>query len=85
MPEAQLLPANSDFVRGTAAIRALWQGVLDTGLEDVALETSEVDAHGDAAIELGRYRLLAAGGAVVDNRKYLVVWKNDGGHVETPS
>ena len=78
-PEAQLLPANSDFVRGTAAIRAFWQGVIDLGLKDASLESIEAEAHGDTAIEVGRYRLLAAGGAVADSGKYVVVWKNDRG------
>ena len=78
-PEAQLLPANSDFVRGTAAIRAFWQGVIDLGLKEASLETIEAEAHGDTAIEVGRDRLLAAGGAVADSGKYVVVWKNDRG------
>jgi uncharacterized protein (TIGR02246 family) len=78
-PEAQLLPANSDFVRGTAAIRAFWQGVIDLGLKDASLETIEAEAHGHTAIEVGRYRLLGAGGAVADSGKYVVVWKNDRG------
>ena len=77
--EGQLLPANSDFVRGTAAIRAFWQGVIDMGLKDASLETVEVEAHGDTAIEVGRYRLMAAGGAVADSGKYIVIWKNDKG------
>ena len=77
--EAQLLPAGSDFVRGTAAIRAFWQGVIDMGLKDASLETVEVEAHGDTAIEVGRYRLMAAGGAVADAGKYIVIWKNDKG------
>ena len=74
---AQLLPANSDFVRGTAAIRAFWQSVMDMGLEGASLETIEVEGHGDTAIEIGRYRLLAAGNVVADQGKYIVVWKND--------
>ena len=77
--EAQLLPANSDFVRGTAAIRAFWQNVIDTGLKGANLETIELEDHGDTAIEIGRYRLLAAGDAVVDQGKYIVVWKHDTG------
>ena len=77
--EAQLLPAGSDFVRGTAAIRAFWQSVFDMGLEDGILETVEVEAHGDTAIEVGRYRLTAAGGAPADTGKYIVIWKNDRG------
>jgi len=77
--EGQLLPANSEFVRGTAAIRAFWQGVMNLGLKDASLETIEVEAHGDTAIEVGRYTLIAAGGAVADSGKYIVIWKNDKG------
>jgi uncharacterized protein (TIGR02246 family) len=77
--QAQLLPANTDFVRGTDSIRVFWQGVIDLGLRDAVLETMEVEPHGDTAIEVGRYRLLAEGGAVADNGKYVVVWKNERG------
>jgi uncharacterized protein (TIGR02246 family) len=76
---ARLLPANSDFVRGTAAIRAFWQNVMNMGLRSASLETIEVESHGDTAIEVGRYRLLAAGDALIDHGKYIVVWKNDNG------
>ena len=77
--QAQLLPANSDFVRGTAAIRTFWQNVIGMGLSGASLETIEVEGHGDTAIEVGRYRLLAAGDAVADQGKYVVVWKNENG------
>ena len=76
---AQLLPANRDFVRGTAAIRTFWQTVMDMGLKGASLETIELEAHGDTVIEIGRYRLLAAGDVVADHGKYIVVWKNDNG------
>jgi uncharacterized protein (TIGR02246 family) len=76
---AQLLPAHSDFVRSTAAIRAFWQNAMNMGLKSASLETVEVESHGDTAIEVGRYRLLGAGDALVDQGKYLVVWKNDNG------
>jgi uncharacterized protein (TIGR02246 family) len=75
---AQLLPANSDFVSGTDAIRAFWQKVIDMGLAGASLETIEVEAHGDTVVEVGRYRLLAHGDTA-DAGKYVVVWKNDGG------
>lgn len=76
---AQLLPAHSDFVRGTTAIRTFWQSVIDMGLKGASLETIELEAHGDTAIEIGRYRLLTAGDAVADQGKYIVVWKHDTG------
>lgn len=77
--EGQLLPANSDFVRGSDAIRKFWQGAIDMGLKAVVLDTIEVEDYGDTAIEMGRYRLLAAAGAVADNGKYVVIWKNENG------
>lgn len=77
--EAHLLPAHSDVVRGTAAIRTFWQALIDMGLKEATVETVELEAHGETAIEVGRYRLFAAGGAVADQGKYLVVWKHDGG------
>jgi uncharacterized protein (TIGR02246 family) len=76
---AQLLPANSDFVRGTAAIREFWQNVMNMGLKSASLETIEVEDHGDTVIEVGRYRLLAAGDALADHGKYIVVWKKHSG------
>jgi uncharacterized protein (TIGR02246 family) len=77
--EGQLLPANSDFVRGSDAIRKFWQGAIDMGLKAVVLDTIEVEDYGDTAIEMGRYRLLAAAGVVADNGKYVVIWKNENG------
>jgi uncharacterized protein (TIGR02246 family) len=77
--DAQLLPANSDFVRGADAIRAFWQTVIDMGLKEASLETIELETYGDTAIEVGRYRLLAADGVAADSGKYLVVWKDDNG------
>lgn len=77
--EAQLLPAHSDVVRGPAAIRTFWQALIDTGLKEATVETAEMEAYGETAIEVGRYRLFAAGGAMADQGKYIVVWKNDRG------
>ena len=77
--QGQLLPANSDFVRGKAAIRSFWQGGIDMGFKDAILETVEVEAYGDTAIEVGRYRIFVGGGTVADHGKYVVVWKNEGG------
>jgi uncharacterized protein (TIGR02246 family) len=76
--EAQLLPPNSDFVRGPEAIRTFWQGVLNMGLDQATLETIDVEAHGDTAIEVGRYSLFAKG-LRADSGKYIVIWKHDAG------
>jgi ketosteroid isomerase-like protein len=56
-----------------------WQSAIDTGVTGASLETIDVESHGDTAIEIGRYRLLAAGEVVADQGKYIVVWKNANG------
>ncbi len=73
--DGQLLPTNSDFVTGSAAIQAFWQGAIDMGLTEARLETVEMDDCGDTVVEIGRYTLVAGGGQVADSGKYLVVWK----------
>jgi ketosteroid isomerase-like protein len=75
----QLLPPNSDFVRGQSAISAFWQGAMDMGIKSAKLETVELDGQGDAAFEVGRYSLAGEGGAEIDSGKFIVVWKKEGG------
>jgi uncharacterized protein (TIGR02246 family) len=78
-PNGQLLPTHSDFVTGAQAIQAFWQAVMDMGIEDATLETVELEAHGDAAHEVGRYTLRGAAGQVLDQGKYVVIWKRESG------
>jgi ketosteroid isomerase-like protein len=75
---AKLLPANSDFVAGTAEIQRFWQGAMDMGLKEAVLETLETESYGETAHEVGRYTLKAAGGQAADEGKYLVIWKHEG-------
>ncbi|MDA2935246.1 SgcJ/EcaC family oxidoreductase [Acidobacteria bacterium AH-259-D05] len=71
----QLLPTQSDVVSGRQAIQAFWQSVMDMGIKTVKLETVEAEGHGDTAIEVGRYTLSGEGGEVMDQGKYVVIWK----------
>jgi ketosteroid isomerase-like protein len=75
---AQLLPANSDVVSGTAAIQKFWQGVMDSGVAGAKLKTLEVEGHGSTAHEVGQYELSDKAGKVLDRGKYVVIWKRDG-------
>lgn len=75
----QLLPANSDVIEGTDAIRDFWQSVMNMGIKEAVLETIEAEDLGDTAIEGGRYRLLVANGSVADAGKYIVIWKKEAG------
>jgi len=76
--DAQLLPAQSDFVTGTEAIGQFWQAAFDSGLKGVSLVTLEVESHGDTAYEVGKLELHDAGGKVLDRAKYVVIWKKEG-------
>jgi uncharacterized protein (TIGR02246 family) len=76
--DGQLLPPNSDVVTGRQAIQTVFQGLMDMGIKGAKLESVEVEAHGDTAIEVGRYTLQGEGGQVLDSGKYIVIWK----HVE---
>ncbi len=75
---AKLLPPRSDFVLGEPSIRSFWQSVMDAGIEDAALETLELETHGDTTVEVGTY-VMHAGGKVADRGKYIVIWKNEKG------
>ena len=75
----QALPTNSDIIEGKTALQGFWQAALDMGLKSGTLDTIELDDCGDTVIEVGKYTLQVAGGQTVDEGKYLVVWKQEGG------
>jgi len=75
----QFLPPNSDPVVGRQAIQATFQGLMGMGVKSVKLETDEVEGYGDTASEVGRYTLEGEGGQVLDQGKFLVIWKQEAG------
>jgi uncharacterized protein (TIGR02246 family) len=75
----QILPPNADTTVGRQAIQAFWQATFDAGIKAAKLETLEAEAHGDTAIEVGRYVLYGGGGQQLDVGKFVVVWKREGG------
>ena len=77
--DGMLLPTGSDIVKGKPAIRNFWQGVIDMGIKEARLDIQEVELQGDVAVEVGRYQLKGAGGEMIDEGKYLVVWKQEEG------
>jgi len=66
-------------MRGKPAIQAFWQGALDMGIAEAVLETVEFEEVGDAAWELGQGVLKAKDGQVLDDAKYIVLWKRENG------
>lgn len=77
--DGEALPPNGDVVSGRAEIQKMWQGVLDSGISDVAVNTREVESSGNLAWESGTYELKATDGSTADRGKYVVVWKRVGG------
>jgi uncharacterized protein (TIGR02246 family) len=77
--DAQLLPPNAGVMAGKEAIQAFWQGAMDMGIQSAQIETGEVERHGDTAIEVSKYTLGGAGGQQLDQGKFIVIWKQEGG------
>jgi uncharacterized protein (TIGR02246 family) len=75
----QVLPPNGDFVTGKQAVQAFWQSVLDMGIKGATLEIVEVEAHGDTATEISTFTLQGEGGLVLDEGKYMILWKLEDG------
>ncbi len=73
--DAQLMPPFSDIVEGNQAIQAVWQDLFGLGVEKIQLETVEVEAMGKLAYETGKYTTYATGELMLDQGKYIVVWK----------
>lgn len=78
--DAQLLPANHEFVSGQPAIQAFWQGLMQLGIAAVKLETLEVEGMGQHAYEVGRYTIHSSDGKMIDFGKYIVTWQKTAGH-----
>ncbi|OLQ74065.1 DUF4440 domain-containing protein [Photobacterium proteolyticum] len=75
----QFLLPNSDFVTGREALQSTLQTLMDSGIKSVQLETLEVEDYGDTATEVGKYILEGDGGTMLDNGKYVVIWKKEAG------
>jgi uncharacterized protein (TIGR02246 family) len=77
--KGQILPPNSDFVTGKQGVQTFWQAIFDMGIKEAELETVEAESHGDTAIEVGKFTLKGEGGQVLDQGKYIVIWKREDG------
>jgi len=76
---AILVPPESDFIQGKDNIIAFWQAAIDMGISSVKLDLTEIEQHGDTAIEIGRYTMFAENNAVIDHGKGMVIWKYENG------
>ena len=74
--DAQAFPPGVLPVAGRASIQDMWKGLLSMPVGRIQLRTIEVDGNGETAWEEGRYTLVGANGATLDDGKYVVIWKH---------
>lgn len=80
--DAVLMPPNSPAMEGRESIRQMLQGLMDSGLTSIKLETTVTASSGDLAYGRGRYTMNlepAGGNPVTDVGKYVVVYRRQGG------
>lgn len=71
--DARLLPPNGEVVTGRNNIKTFWEGMMKAGIKPV-LKTVSAQRYGKTVIEEGTVAI-HAGDKVVDNVKYMVIWK----------
>lgn len=76
--DASLLPPGAGEQKGTQAIRDFWMGAMQMGVAQAKLTTTEAEEHGDTATEIGNFVLSSSTGELIDQGKYLVIWKRQG-------
>ncbi len=77
-PDAVLMPPNHAAVEGRADIQGFLQGLIDSGLTSIKLETTTIASAADLAYGRGRYTLALSppgGTPVQDVGKYIVVYR----------
>jgi len=80
--DATILPPGAPRVSGSGPIQRFWQGVMDSGVRAVALQTDDLDVSGELAREIGTATLTIrpeGGGEQTMTAKFVVVWKRQGG------
>ena len=75
--KCQFLVSNRETAEGRHAVQGALQSFFDAGVKTVELITLEVEDFGDTAIEVGRGVLRASNGELIDNTKYIVIWKRE--------
>ncbi len=77
--EGQILPPGSDVVTGKLGVQGFWQALLEMGIKSAKLETLELNECTDTAVEVGKYTLGGEDNQVLDQGKYIVIWRQEDG------
>lgn len=75
----QAFPPNAAIISGRAALQTYWQGVMNSGVKNVTLETLELFQGDDLAYEIGQAVLYGEGDTILDTAKYMVIWQEQFG------
>jgi ketosteroid isomerase-like protein len=70
---ARVMPPNGSMVQERTKIQQFWQGFIDSGAK-LSLSTSDVEAQGNVAIEVGTWEMISSDGKR-DTGKFVVVWR----------
>ena len=73
--DGALMPPNSDTMIGRAAIEVFWADFQASGI-GAEVQDTDVYAHGDVGYKVGIYTVSDAGGATIDEGKYVEVWRH---------
>jgi ketosteroid isomerase-like protein len=76
--DAIAFPPNVDMVKGREAIQSFWKTLSDVGAK-ADLEIVETESDGNLGVEIGKFVITAKDGKVMDQGKYVVVWKKENG------
>ncbi len=77
--DGQFLPPNGEFMTGRQQIQDTFQSLMDSGVKEVKLMALEVEGYGNTASEVGKYILEGEGGQVIDQGKFVVIWRKEAG------
>lgn len=75
--DARILPPGTHTLYGKQDIESFWTGAMQAGIKRAELKTLKLEQQGDVVIETGQASLYDETGMVIDDTKYLVIWKQE--------
>ena len=75
----QLLQPNGMTITGRKGIAEYWKATFASGVNEIKVVTKEVEGKGDMLYEIGSYEAYIKGGQLVDDGKFIVIWKKVNG------
>lgn len=82
LDDAQILAPDAETVKGRPAIEQFWKAEIKSATTLGAKNASkpiEIEEHGGVAHETGSWVSIKAGGSIIEEGKYLVLWKKHDG------